>query len=179
MEKIESLFERLLFLSRWILAPFFVGLMVCIALLLGKFCAELWHLITHFISYGELQVILAVLTLVDIVLLANLLVIIAFSGYESFVSRFDIPDKTDKPTWLGKVGFATLKVKLLSSIIAIASIDLLKAFVNIGSSEAFKNPLSYDELKWKLFMYLSFILAGAVFGFMDYYAFNHNKDDNE
>lgn len=131
MNRFEELFERALFASRWLLVPFYFGLVLSVLLLLFKFFAELFHLFVHSLSLSEGEMIIGILTLIDVALIANLLFIIIFSGYESFVSKIEVEDDIDKPGWMGKVGFSALKLKLISSIVAITSIELLKVFINV------------------------------------------------
>ncbi|GAA4355323.1 TIGR00645 family protein [Kangiella marina] len=164
MKKVEHAFEAGIFSSRWILAPFFVGLILSIVVLLGGFAKELWHLLSHFGSLSETDTILGILALVDMTLLANLLIIIIFSGYESFVSKLDVADHEDKPGWMGKVGFSTLKVKLISSIVAISGIDLLRTYMQLDND----GTISIEIVKWKLLIHGVFVISGLLFAVMDY-----------
>lgn len=164
MKKVEHVFENLLFKSRWILAPFFVGLVLSCVMLLIKFGAEFLHLFIHIFELSESEVILGILTLIDIALIASLLMIITFSGYESFVSKFDIDDHEDRPVWMGKVGFSALKIKVIGSIVAISAIELLKVFINI-TPEYQSND--YDMVMWKVIIHLAFVISGVLFAVMD------------
>ncbi len=162
MKKIENTFEKGIFVSRWLLAPFFVGLIFGIIILLTTFGKELWHLVTHFSELDEMNTILGILALVDMTLLANLLIIIIFSGYESFVSKIDVAEHEDRPGWMGKVGFSSLKVKLISSIVAISAIDLLRSYMQLATG---------DDLSviWaKLSIHSVFVISGLLFAIMDY-----------
>ncbi|NVK21625.1 MAG: TIGR00645 family protein [Kangiellaceae bacterium] len=165
MKTLENKFERALFSSRWILTPFFIGLIASIVVLLGGFGKELWHLVSHFGSLSEKDTILGILALVDMTLLANLLIIIIFSGYESFVSKIDVADHEDRPGWMGKVGFSTLKVKLISSIVAISGIDLLRTYMILDEPETNISP---EIVKWKLLIHATFVISGLLFAVMDY-----------
>ncbi len=162
LEKIEKQFEKFLFASRWLLAPFYVGLMLGVIILLYKFSVSLYGLVNNLLigKTTESQIVLSILTLVDITLLANLLIIIIFSGYESFVSKIEVDDHVDRPDWMGKVGFSTLKIKLIGSIVAISGIELLKVFVNINE---------YDEkyIYWKVIIHITFVISGLLFAIMD------------
>ncbi len=162
MKHIENTFEKGIFISRWLLAPFFVGLIFGILILLTSFAKELWHLISHFSELDEMSTILGILALVDMTLLANLLIIIIFSGYESFVSKIDVADHEDRPGWMGKVGFSTLKVKLISSIVAISAIDLLRTYMQISSDG------DYSIVWPKLAIHSVFVVSGLLFAIMDY-----------
>ncbi len=179
MKAIEHLLEVVVFNSRWLLAPFYLGLVVGIVMLLVKFTQELLHIawpLAHLLEVGEGELILAVLTLVDMSLVANLLLIIVFSGYENFVSKIDTAGHEDRPEWMGKVDFSGLKVKVIASIVAISAIELLKAFVNIGTRigidrAADEAPWIWTEadkaLAWKVGIHLILVISGVLFALMD------------
>src|SRR3989344_5937888 len=133
MKRVEHALEVLMFNSRWLLAPFYLGLVISIALLLIKFGQEFIHMLPTIFTMSESEVILAILTLVYMSLVANLLIIIIFSGYENFVSKIDTGGHEDRPEWMGKVDFSGLKIKVIGSIVALSAIELLKAFVNVSS----------------------------------------------
>lgn len=160
MKRYEHALERLLFTSRWLLAPFYVGLAAAIVLLLIKFAKEFMNLLPLTFTGEGSQVLLGVLTLVDIVLVANLLLIIIFAGYENFVSKIHTEDHEDRPDWMGHVGFSDLKIKLIGSIVAISGIELLKAFVNIES-------LTNEQMAWKVGIHITFVFSGVMFAAMD------------
>lgn len=160
MTKFEHSLERFMFASRWLLAPFYVGLVGAIALLIFKFAKEFIALLPVVLSGEGNQVMVGVLTLVDVVLVANLLLIIVFAGYENFVSKIDTGESEDRPEWMGHVSFSDLKIKLIGSIVAISGIELLKAFVSI---ESFTN----EQLGWKVAFHLTFVLSGVLFAIMD------------
>jgi uncharacterized protein (TIGR00645 family) len=160
MKRLEHGLELVMFNSRWLLAPFYVGLVTSILMLLVKFTQEFLHVLVHVFSASETDIVLGVLTLVDMSLVANLLLIIIFSGYENFVSKIDTGGHEDRPDWMGKVDFAGLKLKVIASIVAISAIELLKAFVNIGAH-------SNTELGWKVGIHLTLVLSGLMFAWMD------------
>src|SRR5581483_10435793 len=114
----------------------------------------------------ENEAILAILTLVDMSLVANLLLIIIFSGYENFVSKINTGDHEDRPSWMGKVDFSGLKVKLIASIVAISAIELLKSFVKVESLSADQLSL-HGPLAWKVGIHLTLIISGVMFALMD------------
>lgn len=122
MKTIENFLESLMFASRWLLAPFYLGLVGAIVMLLWYFGIEFMHLIPMVMG-GEGSVVVGVLSLVDLVLVANLLIVIIFAGYENFVSKIHVGDHEDRPDWMGHVDFADLKMKLIGSIIAISGIE--------------------------------------------------------
>ena len=124
----EKIVENLIFKSRWLLAPFYLGLCFALIILLGVFINEFLHFFSGEISFNETSVILLILTLIDLSFAGNLLIIVIFSGYENFVSKIDTDDHEDRPDWMGTVDFSGLKLKLVSSIVAISGIHLLKIF---------------------------------------------------
>src|SRR5260370_13493731 len=134
LKRVETGFESLIFNSRWLMAPFYFGLVVSLAVLLLKFCMMLWEFIIHAPGSKESDIILGVLSLIDVSLTGNLILIVVFSGYENFVSRIDPGGHPDWPEWMTKVDFAGLKQKLLASIVAISAIQVLKAFMNIDAA---------------------------------------------
>ena len=160
MQRVESFLERFIFGSRWLLAPFYLGLVAAIALLLVKFAKEFWHLLPTVVSGTGGDVMVGVLTLVDVALVANLLLIIIFAGYENFVSKIDTGDHEDRPDWMGHVSFSDLKIKVIGSIVAISGIELLKAFVNV---EAYTT----EQLAWKVGLHMTFVVSGVLFALMD------------
>ena len=160
--KLEVTVERWVFNSRWLLAPFFIGLLLAIALLLAKFVQAFWRLlfgvVTHQLSDSDM--IIDILTLVDGALIGVLLLIIAFSGYENFVSKIGTGDHEDRPAWMGKVGFSDLKIKLMGAIVAISAVELLKAFINV-------EEFSPQVLRWKVIIHLTFVVSGVLFAATD------------
>ncbi|RJG49098.1 TIGR00645 family protein [Motilimonas pumila] len=158
---LEKRIESLIFQARWLLAPFFIGLIAAILVLMVKFFKSLYNMIIHSLSASSEQTIVNILTLVDTALLAGLLLIIIFSGYENFVSKLNIGDHEDRPAWMGKVGFSDLKQKLIGAIVAISAVELLKTFIN---SQAFTG----EELMWKVILHLSFVASGVLFALTDY-----------
>ena len=160
MKNIEALLEALIFRSRWLLAPFFVGLIVAIAALLIKFGKELLALVLGLFSLSGSDLIVSILTLVDTALIASLLLIIAFSGYENFVSKIATGEHEDRPAWMGKVGFADLKIKLMGAIVAISAVELLKGFINV-------EQYTQQQLAWKVGIHLTFVFSGVMFAITD------------
>ena len=161
MKKIETAFEHLLFSSRWLMAPVYLGLILAMGVLLVKFAKEVWLLLAEIMTASGAEMIIGVPTLVDIALIMNLLIIIIFSGYENFVSKMeDLHSHKDRPDWMGHIGFADLKIKLIGSIVAISGIELLKGFMNVDN-------LSDRELAWMLGIHLTFIVSGLLYAVMD------------
>jgi uncharacterized protein (TIGR00645 family) len=187
MKKFEDLLEGFIFNSRWLLAPFYVGLVLGIAMLLVKFLQEFLHSLPDLLTMSESTFVLKLLTLVDISLVANLLLIIIFSGYENFVSKINTAGHEDRPEWMGKVDFSGLKVKVIASIVAISAIELLKTFVNVGalitdmSTEQATTPWQWSvadmAIAWKVGIHVILIISGVLFALMDRIAEGtlHNK----
>ena len=157
---IERAIEKFLFASRWLLAPFFIALALALLVLLGKMALAFYEFFRHAWSATEADVILSILGLVDLTLLGSLLVIMIFSGYENFVSRIDAAQHADWPEWMAKINFTGLKLKLMSSIVAISAIQLLRAFVNV------KN-LTTHELAWDVGIHLVFVVSGLLLALSD------------
>lgn len=164
LEKIEHTLEATIFKSRWLLAPFFMGLVLSIILLFIKFSQELWHLTTHVFDASEADVIVAILALVDMALVGSLLLMIIFSGYEIFISKIDVGDHKDRPDWMGKVDFSGLKLKVIGAIVAISAIHLLKSFMDISGDLTDADAAS---LKWKVIVHMTFVLSGVLFAITD------------
>lgn len=163
----ERRFEQTLFGARWLMAPMYLGLAISLAMLTVVFLRELAYYVPQALTMTSDKAILAVLTLIDLTLAANLLVIVIFSGYESFVSKLDIDDGGDRPDWMGRVDFGGMKMKLIASIIAISAIHLLKQFMEIGKAE---DGLVRDDLMWMVIIHLVFVTSGLLMAAMDWMA---------
>jgi uncharacterized protein (TIGR00645 family) len=161
LKRLESAFESVIFNSRWLMAPFYFGLVVSLAVLLLKFCMVLWEFILHAPGSKESDIILGVLGLIDISLTGNLILIVVFSGYENFVSKIDPAGHPDWPDWMTKVYFGGLKQKLLASIVAISAIQVLKAFMNIDTL------FDTSKLAWLVGIHLAFVVSAFVLGVSD------------
>ena len=161
LKRAEHALETVLFNSRWLMAPFYLGLVISLAVLLYKFVQLLWEFILHAPSATESDIILGVLSLIDVSLTGNLILIVVFSGYENFVSRIDPAGHPDWPEWMTKVDFAGLKQKLLASIVAISAIQVLKAFMNVDAT--------FDSVKlaWLAGIHVVFVLSTVVIAFSD------------
>ena len=157
----ERLIERGLFASRWLLAPFYIGLVGTLVVMLIKFAQELWHFITHLWGIEASDTILATLSLSDLSLAANLVLIVVFSGYENFVSKIDVGDHEDMPSWKGKVDFTGLKIKLIASMVAISGIHLLKVFMDIGKYQE-------SEIRWMVTIHIVFVGSGLCLAIIEH-----------
>src|SRR5262245_55261006 len=157
---LERLLERVLAASRWLMAPFFLGLALGVVVLLIKFVQEAYHLVERALVSSECETILSVLTLVDLALTGALVMIVIFSGYENFVSRIDHTTDRTWPEWMGSIDFTTLKIKLLGSIVAISAIQLLKQFMAVKSA-------SDRELWWYAGIHIVFVVSSVLLALSD------------
>jgi uncharacterized protein (TIGR00645 family) len=156
----EKIFETLLYRSRWVLAPIYLGLTTAVFGLAVKFFQEVFHLLIHIFTISEADLILKILSLIDIAMVGGLLIMVMMSGYENFVSRIDINEDEEKLSWLGKMDSSSLKAKIAASIVAISSIHLLKIFM---AAESIQN----DKLKWYVILHLTFVLSAFLMGYLD------------
>ena len=157
IKRIEEFVEKLIFASRWILAPFYIGLVMALVLLAFKFMQEFVHFSADIVGMSETDTLLGILGLIDKTLLGNLLILVIFSGYENFVSLIGVAQGSpDHPRWMGDVDFAGLKLKLIGSIVALSGINLLGAFLNL-------KHWSQQELGWMVGLHLTFVVTGVLF----------------
>ena len=154
------MFESMMYRSRWLLAPIYFGLSLAILALGIKFFIELVHLLTDIVKMSEADMILIVLSLVDIAMVGGLLLMVMMSGYENFVSQLDIGENEEKLSWLGKMDSSSLKAKIAASIVAISSIHLLKKFM---AAETIDN----DKLLWYVIIHITFVVSAFAMGFLD------------
>lgn len=164
-KSIENLLETLIFTSRWLLAPMYLGLVGCLLFLMVKFGQEFLHTAIHLFDAPERELVLSILALVDIALVANLLIMVIFSGYENFVSKIDVAEHEDRPDWMGKVDYSGLKLKLIGSIVAISAIDLLKVFMHESTPGI--EHLSNEQIGWMVAIHVILITSGVMFAWMD------------
>ncbi|MAT51306.1 MAG: hypothetical protein CMK32_09015 [Porticoccaceae bacterium] len=156
----EKTLERGMYASRWLLAPIYLGLSVALMALGVKFFMELVHVIPHLLTISEMDLILLVLSLVDISLVGGLIVMVMLSGYENFVSQLDLKESDDKLSWLGKLDTGSLKNKVAASIVAISSIHLLKIFMNA-------QQVDNDKLLWYVVIHITFVVSAFMMGLLD------------
>lgn len=156
----EKLIEKLIYRSRWLLAPIYLGLSLAIIALTIKFFQEVFHLLTHIWILKEADMILVVLSMIDLAMVGGLLVMVMMSGYENFVSRLDIAEGEEKLGWLGTMDSSSLKAKIAASIVAISSIHLLKVFMDVQN-------INNDKLMWYVIMHLTFVLSAFLMGYLD------------
>lgn len=157
---IERTLERLMYSCRWILAPVYLGMSIALLALSIKFFQELYHFLPHLLEVEESDLVLKILTLIDLTLVGSLTVIVMFSGYENFVSQMDIGLSTEKLGWLGTHDYGSLKMKVASSIVAISSIHLLKVFMNVQHTDN-------DKILWYVLIHLTLVVSALLMGFID------------
>ena len=159
----EEIFEQSLFRSRWFMAPFYVGLIIGLIVLMITFGKEVVEETSKVLTFEleENSVVLWLLTLIDMSLAGNLTLMVVFAGYENFVSKLDLEGNPDKPVWMGKVDFSNMKLKLIASIIAISVIHLLRAFMSI-------EVVDKANLEWLMMLHGVFLVSGVVLATMDY-----------
>jgi uncharacterized protein (TIGR00645 family) len=167
--KLEVAVEAVLFASRWILAPFYLGMVLALAMVLVVFVRELFTELAHIQAMGAEQAILLALSLIDLSLTGNLLLIVIFSGYENFVSKIHVGEHEDRPSWMGTVDFSGLKIKLIASIVAISAIALLRAFLPLGDIGA---HVDGQRLGWMVAIHLTFVVSGVLMAAMDWISSN-------
>ncbi len=160
MKKLENLFEAIIFSSRWVQAPIYGGLIVGAILYSYKFLMELIHLCATIESIKEEVLMLGILTLVDISMVLNLLVMVIIGGYATFVSRIHLDQHEDRPDWLEKIDAGTLKVKLAGALVGISGIHLLKSFINMGN----KNP---EQVKWEIVIHVVFLFSTLMLAYTE------------
>ena len=165
---IEGPLEAILFGSRWLMAPFYLGLVAALVGLLWVFVAELVAELSHLTSMKPDDAIVMALSLIDLSLAGTLVLIVIFSGYETFVSRMDGATDADRPSWMGTVDFSGLKMKLIASIVAISAVALLKSFM--GLQDAAPSLGDLVRFRWMVIIHLTFVVSGLMMAGMDWVA---------
>ena len=166
MKSVIHALEVLLFRARWILAPLYVGLVLSLFLLAYRFAVDFVHLAKTITETDAHNFTLGLLALLDITLLANLILIVIFAGYENFVSRIDAASESaDRPHWMGTIDFSGLKIKLIGSLVAISVIELLKDFIELAGKDKVG-----EGTVWRIIIHLTFVASGVLFALMDWIA---------
>lgn len=158
--RLEHFVERLMYTSRWIMAPLFLGMSLVLLVLAVKFFQELYHFVPHVLEIDEGQIILKLLTFIDLTLVGSLTLIVMFSGYENFVSRLDIGADAEKLDWLGTHDYGSLKLKVATSIVAISSIRLLKVFMEVENT-------ANEKMLWYVIIHLTLVTSAFILGYLD------------
>lgn len=167
----EQLIEKTMYATRWLMAPIYLGLSLALLALGIKFFQEVFHILPIIFSMKEVDLILVILSLIDITLVGGLIVMVMFSGYENFVSRLDIEGDNDKLGWLGKLDSNSLKNKVAASIVAISSIHLLKVFMDTEN-------IPNDKIMWYLLIHMTFVLSAFAMGYLDKITKEAGNKDN-
>ena len=158
---------QLIFGSRWLQFPLYLGLIVAQAVYVFLFVKELWHLVTHAADFSEQQIMLVVLGLIDVVMISNLLVMVIVGGYETFVSRLRLQGHPDQPEWLSHVNAGVLKVKLAMAIIGISSIHLLRTFIEASRIGQPNASVTTESVMWQTIIHMAFILSAIGIAYVD------------
>lgn len=165
----ERWLEKMLYGGRWLLAPIFLAMNLALLALGVKFFVEIAHLLTQMFTMPETDMILVVLTLIDMALVGSLLVMVMISGYENSVSQLELDSGTEKLRWLGKLDASSLKNKVAASIVAISSIHLLKVFMNATSIEN-------EKIMWYILLHMTFVISAFVMASIDRLSRQSNDD---
>jgi uncharacterized protein (TIGR00645 family) len=160
LNKIETFVEQVIYASRWLLVPVFLGLVVALAGYSVVFCYQAIKFIFVLFTYEKNDLLLAVLTFVDKVLVSGLIVMVLIGGYENSVGKLNVPAHKNRLSWLGKVGSSSLKIKLSTSIVSISSIHLLKMFLDV-------NKYSFAELAWTTGIHVVMVVTSILLAYMD------------
>lgn len=161
---LRTRFERLLFAARWLLAPVYAGMALALVAIIAAFGRQLAGELGHLGDLTAEQAILLTLSLINLSLVGNLLLVVLFAGYETFVSQLHIGQHEDRPVWLGTIDFADLKLKVIASIVAISAITLLRDFLLLDDPAAAVHPV---RLRWMIAIQLTFVTSGVLLALMD------------
>lgn len=172
LKKAEHALEHVIFWSRWLQAPIYLGLIVAQALYCYKFAIEIVHLFGK-VGESEMFFLLAVLTLIDIAMVANLITMVVIGGYATFVSKLDLDRSSDKPDWLDHVDPGAIKIKLATSLVGISSIHLLKSFVEVGNPGLFaatggETKLTHTDIMWQVIIHMTFVVSTLLLAFSEF-----------
>ncbi|TPQ37929.1 TIGR00645 family protein [Bradyrhizobium guangdongense] len=162
-----GLLPMIIFGSRWLQLPLYLGLIVAQCVYIALFVKELWHLSWHALDFSEQQIMMSVLALIDVVMISNLLVMVIVGGYETFVSRLDLQGHPDEPEWLGHVNASVLKIKLAMAIVGISSIALLRTFIEAGNLGSGRAGFTEQGVMWQVLIHITFIACAIGIAFVD------------
>lgn len=165
----EKLIEKTLYASRWLLTPIYLGLALTMIALCVKFFQEIFHVFYDIIAITESDLVLSILSLIDLSLVGSLIVMVMFSGYENFVSKIDLDEDDEKLNWLGKLDAGTLKLKVAASIVAISSIHLLQIFMKV-------DEIPEEQLMWYVIIHMTFVLSALLLAVLDKIAFSEHRE---
>lgn len=167
----ETVVEKILYYSRWLLVPMYMGLAVLLLFLTVIFVGDLIELVPHLLTLSEKDAILAALSLIDLALVGSLVVMVVISGYENFVSRIDLAESDEKLAWVGKLDAGTLKLKVASSIVAISSVHLLKAFMNVSETPN-------DKIMWLVIIHMTFVISALLMAVIERFLMVHTAQSD-
>lgn len=166
---LERTIEKSLFASRWLLAPLYLGLSLTLLALGIKFFQHIFHVFTHLLELGESELVLTILSLVDMTLVASLIIMVMLSGYENFVSKLEVDTGSDRLSWLGKLDSGTLKLKVAASIVAISSIHLLGVFMKT-------EQIPDEKIMWYVILHMTFVFSAVLLALLDKMAFAGHRE---
>jgi uncharacterized protein (TIGR00645 family) len=172
-----GLLARMIFGSRWLQLPLYLGLIVAQAVYVLLFLKDLWHLVAQWHDVTEQQIMLAVLGLIDVVMISNLLVMVIVGGYETFVSRLNLRGHPDEPEWLSHVNASALKIKLAMAIIGISSISLLRTFIEAGNLGSDRTFYTETGVMWQVLIHITFIFSAVGIAWIDRLSDTHVRKD--
>ncbi len=164
---LERMLEQTLFASRWLLAPFYLGLAISLVMLLVAFVQKFIVLAQHVATAAPNEIIIGVLMLIDLSLMANLVLIVMFAGFDTFVTKLDLDGHKDRPEWIGHIGISDVKIKLLASIVAISAIQLLELFMHVDDT-------TDRVLAWNVGIHVTFLVSGVVLALTDRISGSHD-----
>jgi uncharacterized protein (TIGR00645 family) len=162
-----ALLPMIIFGSRWLQLPLYLGLIGAQCVYIVLFLKELWHLTSHALDFTEQEIMMSVLALIDVVMISNLLVMVIVGGYETFVSRLDLQGHPDEPEWLGHVNASVLKIKLAMAIIGISSIALLRTFIEAGNLGSSRTSFTESAVMWQVLIHITFVVSAIGIAYVD------------
>jgi uncharacterized protein (TIGR00645 family) len=173
---VEVWLERALFASRWMMAPIYLGLVIALVALVVVFGEDLFNEMWGLVEQPRPdEAVVMALSLIDVSLAANLVLIVIFSGYENFVSRIDVAAHVDRPTWMGTLDFSAMKMRLIASIVAISAVALLRAFMGLAERGVEPDPA---KLTWLIALHLTFVVSGVMMALMDWLRHKAERQGN-
>lgn len=158
MNALKKAVGRFIFMSRWLQAPLYLGLIIVLATYVYRFIAELYHLVSHLNGVDDNQIMLGVLSLIDVVMIANLLIMVVMGGYETFISRLDLDAHPDQPEWLDHLDAGAMKIKLALALIGISSIHLLRTFID-------PSRMSNDKVMWQVLIHITLLVSALAIAY--------------
>ncbi len=191
LKRVEQGIESMVFWSRWLQAPLYVGLIIAQVAYTCKFMVELWHLIQHTSTWDGKLFLGGVLELIDFVMVANLIIMVVIGGYATFVSKLDLVDNADRPDWLDHIDPGSIKIKLAGSLIGISSIQLLQSFIQIGSLSvgdvavgdsivtAAQMDQKHEQMKWQIVLHLVFLVSVVMLAITEFIMHRRHRPGEE